>query len=318
MNRVVMLACLWANEGAQQGWLDQLRQADRLAAEKRYGEAEAAYMAARQDARKLGADQLPMATTLNHMGQYFQMLGRLREAEWADADALAIVERRLGTINPNTLRIALDLSAVYLELGEVSKTEKLIRRFLGEGDRLSPTDRAILLAELASVMACKQDFKNAEALYRAALPVFERDPTPDFRERTIIGLSNLSVIYMRMERFSEGRTYSERAQTLLRTMVNPPPLLVLKTLANAAAVAALTGKVKDADSLFQFVISHSERNFGPNYYLMGYVMDSYAELLRRVGRRKDARAAQKRANDILHSFGKENMSGLTVDAKAFR
>jgi hypothetical protein len=51
---------------------------------------------------------------------------------------------------------------------------------------------------------------------------------------------------------------------------------------------------------------------------MGYVMDSYAEFLRRTGRRKDARTAQKRANAILHSFGKENMTGLTVDAKAFR
>ena len=318
MYTVVMLTCQLVNEGIHQDWLDQLRQADRLAAEKHYSEAEAAYMAARQEARKLGADQLPMATTLNHMGQYFQIVGRLREAEWADADALAIVERRLGTTNPNTLRVALDLSAVYLELGEVSKAELLIRRFLQGSDHLSPGDRAILLAELASVMACKQDFMDAEALYRAALPVFERDPTPDFRERTIIGLSNLSVIDMRMERYSEGRTHSARAQTLLRTMASPPPLLVLKTLANAAAVEALTGKAKDADSLFQLVISHSELNFGPNYYLMGYVMDSYAEFLRRVGRRKDARAAQKRANDILRGFGKENMTGLTVDAKTFR
>jgi len=318
MKSALMLAFLLANEGGAEEWLHQLRQADRLAAEKRYGEAEAAYIAARQEAQKFGADQLAVATASSHMGHYFQMVGRLREAQWAETEALAIVERRLGTTNTNTVRLALDLSTVYLELGEVSKTESLIRRFLRGGDDLSPADRAILLAELASVMTCKQDFEDAEALYRAALPVFEREPTPDFRERTMIGLSNLSVLYMRMGRFSEGVTYSGRAQTLLRTIADPPPLLVLKTMANAAAVAAVTGKVNDADSLFQFAISHCEKHFGPNYYLMGYVMDNYAEFLRRVGRRNDAKMAHKRANAILHSFGKENMTGLTVDPKTFR
>src|SRR5436190_6881440 len=150
MKSVVMLAFLWGSASAQQQWLDQLRQADLFATERRYGEAEAAYMAAREEARKVGTDQLPMATTLDHMGHFFQIRGRLREAAWADADALAIVERRLGTTNPTALKVALDLSAVYLELGEVSKTEALIRRFLRAGDDFSPGDRAILLAELAS------------------------------------------------------------------------------------------------------------------------------------------------------------------------
>lgn len=40
-------------------------------------------------------------------------------------------------------------------------------------------------------------------------------------------------------------------------------------------------------------------------------MENYAEFLRRAGRRSDARTTQKRANAILHSFGKENMTRLT-------
>jgi tetratricopeptide (TPR) repeat protein len=318
MVKLLLLAAAFTTEGAQQDWIDQLGAADRLVRENRHHEAETAYTRASKQAEKLGADQLPMAVTLNHMGHQYQILGRLREAERVNAAALAIVERRLGTASPDAVRVALDLSTVYLELGEVSKTESLMRRFLRGSNELSAADRATLLAELASVMACKQQFEEAEALYRAALAVFERDPTPEFRERTIIGQSNLSTIYMRIGRFSEGRSYSDRAQALLRMMTNPPPLLVLKTLASAAAVSALTGKSEEADSLFRFVISHCEDNFGPDYYLMGYVMDSYAEFLRRAGRRKDARTAQNRANAILNSFGKENLIGLTVDARTFR
>ena len=59
MNKLVMLACLLVTEGAQQEWFDQLRQADRLAAEKHYGEAEAAYMTARQEAASSGRINCP-------------------------------------------------------------------------------------------------------------------------------------------------------------------------------------------------------------------------------------------------------------------
>ena len=318
MVKLLLLAAAFTTEGTQQDWIDQLGAADRLLSENRHHDAEVAYITARKQAETFGLNELPMAITLNHMGHQYQILSRLREAERAHASALAILEGRLGTASPNAVKVALDLSTVYLELGEVSKTESLIRRFLRQENALSPTDKAILLAELASAMACQQKFKDSEALYRAALPVFEGEATPEFRERTVIGHSNLSTIYMRMGRFSEGRTYSDRARALLRTMTNPPTLLVLKTMANAAAVSALTGKPEEADSLFRFVISHGESNFGPDYYLIGYVMDSYAEFLRRAGRGKDARTAQKRADAILHSFGKENLIGLTVDARAFR
>src|SRR5581483_9151806 len=108
MDKFVILACLLASEGGQKEWLDRLREADRLAAESRYSEAEAAYVTARQEAAKLGADRLPTATTLNHMGRCFQVMGRLRQAAQAYADALAIVEQRFGAGHPNALRVALD------------------------------------------------------------------------------------------------------------------------------------------------------------------------------------------------------------------
>src|SRR5205814_706668 len=86
----VLLAAVITTEGTQQGWIDQLRQADRLRNETRYEEAERAYIVARQQAETLGPHELPMAITLNHIGYQYQMLGRLREAERSYAAGLAI------------------------------------------------------------------------------------------------------------------------------------------------------------------------------------------------------------------------------------
>lgn len=197
---LLLLVALMSSEDTHQAWLEQLREGERLRVENRHSESERAYIVARDQAKKLGANELPMAITLNHMGHLFQILGRLRDAERAYVAALAIVERKLGPASHDTVKLAIDLSSMYLELGKVSHS----------------------------------------------------------------------------------------------------------------------GKPAETDALFQSVISFCENSFGPNYYLLGYLMDAYSEFLRRADRGADARNAKKRAKAILDGFSKENALGHTVDARAFR
>src|SRR5439155_9791276 len=170
--------------------------------------------------------ELPMAITLNRIGYQYQILGRLREAERSYAAALGIVERKSGVTSHNAVKLALDLSSACLDLGQVSRAESLIRRFLRRDDELSSNDRVTLHLDLASVLAAKRKFADAEALYQQALRFFEYDSSRESRERTIIILSNLSTIYMQMNRFAEGRRYSDRALAQLATMPDLQPLVV--------------------------------------------------------------------------------------------
>ena len=259
-----------------------------------------------------------LAITLNHMGLYYQSLGRMRDAERLYAQAFAMVEQTPGPASETGIEIALNLSTAYLELDEVSQAESLIRRIIRTGSELSPSNRAVMRAELASILARKQDFHAAESLYLESMRVFERDPRREFRERTIIALSNLSTLYMRMNRFAEGRTFSERARARLQTMPDPPFVLAFKTTANAAVISVRTGRPDEAETLFRSAIALCEKQLGRNYYLLGKVLNNYAEFLRSTGRRADARSAVKRAREILAGFGKENSTGLTVDVTAFR
>ena len=88
-----LLALAALTTGAEeQAWINQLREADRLTAEGRYDEADAAYIAARKQAELLGAGELPMAITLNRIGYQRHIAGRLGEAERAYAAALTIVD----------------------------------------------------------------------------------------------------------------------------------------------------------------------------------------------------------------------------------
>src|SRR5262249_34510199 len=161
-------------------------------------------------------------------------------------------------------------------------------------------------------------FLEAESLYLEALPVFERDPRREFRERTVIALSNLSIVHTQMKRSAEGLSDSTKALTLLGAMSEPPVDLVFKTTANVAAVSAAANKPERAISLFQSAVTLCETRLCPDYYVLGNVLDNYAEVLRRMGRSAEAKATSKRGKAILQRFDKQNMIGLTVDAAAFR
>src|SRR5262249_50169073 len=151
----MLLAVATTNETPRRDWIEQLREGDRLAAENRYAEAESAYAVARNQAEQLGTDQIPLAIALNHVGHYYLSLGRLRDAERVYEKAFRMAGRVFDATSDRGVKFAVDLCSVYMELGQFSHAESLVRRLL-RSDALSATNRAVLLAELASALVCKQ------------------------------------------------------------------------------------------------------------------------------------------------------------------
>jgi tetratricopeptide (TPR) repeat protein len=318
MIAILLLAAVLTQDGAGLKWKNQLAEANRFRSENRHAEAEAAYGLARAEAEKFGAEELPLAITLNDMAYHYQCMGRLFEAERAFAWALGIVERRLGPASRGTVEVAMNLTGVYLETGQVSRAEALVRRFLERRAELSPRDRATLSAELASVLGHEKKHAEAERLFTEAAAILERDPSPYSQEQTVIIMNNLATICIETNRMAEARAHSERARSLLAALHEPMPIVAIKTLANAAVLATKAGALDEAESLFRAAISLCESRFGPDYYLLGQVLNNYSECLSRLHRKADAKKAGKRAKAILERFRSENFVGYTVDAKTFR
>ena len=72
--RTLLIGAVMTGTGIQQAWIEQLREADRLASENRRSEALREYIDARKQAETL-ADPLLLAITLDHMGHCYQAAG---------------------------------------------------------------------------------------------------------------------------------------------------------------------------------------------------------------------------------------------------
>jgi tetratricopeptide (TPR) repeat protein len=318
MTALLLLASVLTLEGEIGMWRDELLQANRLRDENRHAEAESAYTVARGQAEKLGTGNLPLAITLNDMGYYYQSLGRLLEAERAYSGSLRIMDRQLGSASHRAIEVRINLSSVYLEMNQLGRAESLVRNLLEGGGVLSPEDRGALLADLGSVLCEQGRLEEAESTYQQALALFERDPRTESRERTATTLSNLSTVASRRKRFAEALEYLERGRAVLAELKDPPAMLTIKTLTNAAVLSALAGKPEQSEPLFRLALSECERIFGPDHFLLGHLLTNYSEYLRRSKRKSDAASAGKRGRAILAKFSKENMLGHTVDVKVLR
>lgn len=316
MIALILILCLFSSEAtSQEKWPQVLKEAELLDSKHLHAEAENRYAAALEEARKLDPEGLPVGVVLNSIGYHDWLLGQIREAAWKYARALDIFERKLPRGHNDVIEVAMNLSSVYLEEGEISKAGSLLRRFLTIEAELSSENRAALLGDLGSILMQQGDLDESERMFREAVALLEEEKNESALVRRVIALSNLSAVYAQSGRLSDALDCSRRARAVMSTIENPPPVVVIKTLANAAALSVAIGRRDEAESLYQQAILFCENTFGPGHYLLGDVLEAYSQFLHLTKRGSEARKVEKRAKVLQERFRRENVMGFTIDAK---
>jgi len=193
-----------------------------------------------------------------------------------------------------------------------------LRRFLPPEKPL-PIDypeMAVLVGDLGFSLIGQGHFKEAELLLSKAIAALEQKK--DFQEYAVIALSNLSGLYAQTGRLADALAYSSRALDLLDTVPNRSPTTVIKTLGNAAVLAALDEKTGRAETLFQDATAVAEATLSPTDPLMGQILEVYAQFLRQTDRGGKARQLERKASSILAAFQQQNYLGQTVEARTLR
>jgi tetratricopeptide (TPR) repeat protein len=312
MITIILLANLAGTPVAPQRWELLLAQAEELASQNRHTEAEKEYSLALVEAGKSGRNELAVADVLDHNAFHLQQLGQLREASQMYSRALGIFTRKAPDSRALT-EVVIGLSSVYLQGGEISKAQSLIQRFLSKDAAHLPLETAMLLANLGCALTAQGDLRQAELKFEEVLAMLEKDGT----EQILIvkTLDNLASIDRATGRISDAHENSQRARSRLSEIKNPPPDLVIKTLANAGGIAMLDRKWEESQHFYSQAFTLCEETFGPNHYLLAPILQGYSQALSHLNHKSEARRAKKRSEAILDRFRRENMLGLAVDAR---
>jgi tetratricopeptide (TPR) repeat protein len=240
-------------------------------------------------------------------GDSSYLQGRLLEAEKSYALALQQAEA-FPPGETRRCRSLQRLASVLREEAKFYEAEGLYRRALTESEGVfgerSP-EVAVALNGLAMLYSNTQRYSQAETAYQRALSIFRNSPGPQ-SEKYALTLNNLGWVYLLQGRYELAEPILEQALEVFRTKANCGAATG-DALNNLAVLKLKTGKLPEADVLYQAAVAAYAESLGPHHPMFATILDNRAMLLARMGRNSEAEPLFRRSVSLFEeAFGAQS------------
>ncbi len=295
-------------------WMRQVQFANALVDRGELLQAKAIYRTASKEAQNAG-DDLRAGAVLQNLGRLLEREGRMLEAEKAYARAVDALTRA-GRDDRLLVRATAGLSAIYIQNGQYSKAEAMVRRALAENRAGAPPDKATLFGNLGVILIQKHQFEEAEQVLRNTARMCLNAADTETNEVGAIAVANLAGLQVLIGHGDDAIASYRQAITMMEMIPNAAPATLAGTLCDFALIQARVGDRATAARLYEKAIAVAEARLGPIHPVLGKSLERYAELLRETGNRSEARRLSTMARRIQDESTRENLTGHTVDAGA--
>lgn len=300
------------------GWDELVRQGKALQNAGRFAEAAARFAGALKEAERL-PDQMGLnAATFYCLADLNIDMGRPNEAARYYEQALSILSKTASEDDPQLQTIRVDLAALYLESGQDGTAEKLIRRVMATQRRTSQTvsiPGARAIDVLAGVYIARRKLLAGEKLVRQLLAVLGMLPGED---RLLLAVANLhlAMILDAERRAAEGLPHAERAEQELEQLPEAPPFLKAQSSMALASLYVSVGRKEEAERSSLLAVELMESFYGTDHPHTGWTLLAHAAILRRLGRKQQAKALQQQGERIVTQQKGRDQLGDTVPLTA--
>jgi tetratricopeptide (TPR) repeat protein len=244
--------------------------------------------------KELGPADKQLAPVLGDLAFSLHFAARDAEAEPLMQRAFAIAkesgDRRLTGMMLNILGI------VLAGEGQKARAEPALRRSVAllEGDTL---DFARAANNLATVYLDTHQYARAEDAMARALPIYEQRLGPENPEIAQVS-GNMFAVLAAQHRASEGEPYLRRALAIGEKAF-PGSLRMANLQICLAALEEGRENFKEAARQLEKAIATQERVLGPGHPELAHTLAGYANVLRHMHQKTEAKNALNRANSIL-------------------
>ncbi len=253
--------------------------------------------------RTLGPDHPDVAMTLETLASLY--------VDWSkgvpavDAGVMPVsspYKQEQNTMPPNVVRVATPQAGMPAGGRRVARLQDALgpaERALAIRESASGTDQVQVLPSvllLAQIHLGLRQWVEARAHYSRAMAIQESDVTVDMIVAD--SLSGAGFSCMEDAAYAETEHYYSQALRLYQERLGEEHPVVASVLFNIAVVNSKQKKYEQAADGFRDAIALHEKALGPGSALLLAPLDRYAEVLRKLGRADEAKAAEKRAKQI--------------------
>jgi tetratricopeptide (TPR) repeat protein len=303
-------------------WRSLATKAQDLRIDGRFTESHQLARQALREAERFGPTDIRIAVTLNEIGLDYFYQGRYREAESAYLRGIRLAERD-GGHRLELVALLANMALLRREDGSrYAEAERLLRRALELAEsQLGPDHPGLLspVTDLAAVCVDRRHYSQAQDLLGRAFLLVGKNPDPHIAAAES-ALNNLGgILFYKMQRYSEAISYLNRAIASHEQRLRPNHPNLIYPLLNLARVHLGLHAAHAAEPLVLRALAIAESEFGPDHPLTAEALSTYAKVLRKTGRKKEASAAEHRAAAIAALYpGRGGLANSIVDISDLR
>jgi len=239
------------------------------------------------------ADSSERARAWALLGGTLASLGRYREAEQAQRNALRLTEED----DTQALARAHDRVGLALySLGRFDDAEAAFVQALALERSLDPdsAETASALNNLALVLAATERRERAVSLYRESLQI-RRRVLGDEHPTTTYSMTNLATLYAQMGRWDEAEAAYTEALALRRASFDPGHPAIASVLYQLGWLNGKRGRWDRAVGFYRDALALREQRLGPDHPSVGVALNALGVAVRERGDPASARAYFERA-----------------------
>ncbi|MFZ2055103.1 MAG: serine/threonine-protein kinase [Candidatus Aminicenantales bacterium] len=266
---------------------------------KNYAEAEKYYQKALEIRKKtLREDHPDIAGSLEDLASLYQVTGRITEAETMYQQALLMLEKAYGSANPELASVLQNLALIYIDRDQYGKAEENLKRALDIMKKAFGAEHirvAQSLGNLGYLYLKTERYNESEKQYESAITILEKEVGPEDSEIAEY-LSGLGRVCFKTGRYDEAEQHLKRGLAICdKKNEKPDPEVKAEILSNLGCLYYRgLGRYEEAESSFQNAMEIIEKDLNMRFPEAGETMKEYADLLRRLGRNKEAAGVEAR------------------------
>ncbi len=150
----------------------------------------------------------------------------------------------------------------------------------------------------------------------AALATLRRNPGNDRQIPAV--LNNLGVIRREQKRYDEAVVLFEETLKVVEGEYGSNHFKMMQTLNNLALTHYEAGRHAAAGPIMERALAIAEKSSSTGNPSYGALMLNYAEYLRRIGRKSEAKKYESRGKEVIADAARRNGVGMTIDIASFR